>query len=200
MKHQVLFKQGTHLNIQSEIEDELTFGKGTSNGVEFFLKKNTGRLTGWISYTLSKTTQTFAELNYGNPFPFTYDRRHNLSIVGIYKISDRWSVSGDFVFRTGSAFTMPPGRIPVADGTLYDGWYYDYTTRNNSRQKSYHRLDVSFSYKKQRTIFGSKYESEWVFGVYNVYSRKNPYFVYSPSIRSRCHMPNKFHCYRLSQV
>ena len=81
-------------------------------------------------------------------------------------------------FRTGSAFTMPPGRIPVADGTLYDGWYYDYSTRNNSRQESYHRLDVSFSYKKQRTIFGRNYESEWVFGVYNIYNRKNPYFVY----------------------
>ena len=178
MKNQVLFKQGTQLNVQSEIEQELAFGRGTSNGVELFLRKNTGRLTGWISYTLSKTTQTFPELNYGNPFPFTYDRRHNLSVVGIYKISERWSFSGDFVFRTGSAFTMPPGRIPVADGTLYDGWYYDYTTRNNSRQKSYHRLDVSFSYKKQRTIFGRKYESEWVFGVYNIYSRKNPYFVY----------------------
>jgi hypothetical protein len=178
MKNQVLFKHGTQLNIQSEIENELTFGKGTSKGAEFFIKRNTGRLTGWISYTLSKTTQTFAELNYGKAFPFTYDRRHNLSIVATYKINDRWSVSGDFVFRTGSAFTMPPGRIPVADGTLYDGWYYDYTTRNNSRQKSYHRLDVSFSYKKQRTMFRRKYDSEWVFGAYNVYSRKNPYFVY----------------------
>ena len=178
MKNQVLFKQGTQLNIQSEIEEELAFGTGVSNGIELFLKKSTGRLTGWISYTLSKTTQTFAELNYGHPFPFTYDRRHNLSVVGIYKISERWSVSGDFVFRTGSAFTMPPGRIPVSDGTLYDGWYYDYTTRNNSRQQSYHRLDVSLSYKKQRTIFGRRYDSEWVFGVYNIYSRKNPYFVY----------------------
>ncbi len=178
MKNQVLFKQGTQLNIESQIEQQLTFGKGTSKGIEFFSRKKSGRLTGWVSYTVSKTTQTFKGLNYGNPFPFTYDRRHNLSVVGTYKINERWSVSGDFVFRTGSAFTMPPGRIPVADGTLYDGWYYDYTTRNNSRQKSYHRLDVSFSYKKQRTMFGRKYDSEWVFGAYNIYSRKNPYFVY----------------------
>ena len=178
MENQVLFKQGTQLGIQSDIEQQLTFGKGTSKGAELFIRKNAGRLTGWISYTLSKTTQTFAELNYGKPFPFTYDRRHNLAIVGTYKLNERWSVSGDFVYRTGTAFTMPAGRIPVADGTLYDGWYYDFTTRNNNRQRSYHRLDLSFSYKKQRIMFGRKYDSEWVFGAYNIYSRKNPYFVY----------------------
>ena len=134
MKNQVLFKQGTQITLSSNIEDQLTFGKGNSYGVEFFAKKNTGRLTGWFSYTLSKTTQTFAELNYGNPFPFTYDRRHNLSLVATYEISERWSVSADFVFRSGSAYTLPAGRIPVQeDGTLYDGNYYDYTTRNNSR-------------------------------------------------------------------
>ncbi|MBC7981852.1 TonB-dependent receptor, partial [Candidatus Parcubacteria bacterium] len=178
MKNQVLFKQGTQLTIESNIEDQLTFGQGTSYGLEFFLKKRTGRLAGWFSYTLSKTTQIFPGLNFGNPFPFTYDRRHSLALVGTYEINDRWSVAADFVFRTGSALTIPPGRIPVSDGTLYDGWYYDFTTRNNARLKAYHRLDVSFSYKKERKFFGRKYQSEWVFGVYNIYSRKNPYFVY----------------------
>lgn len=178
MKNQVLFRQGTQLTLESNIENGLTFGKGVSYGAEFFLKKNTGRLTGWFSYTWSKTTQTFAELNFGNPFPFTYDRRHNLAIVGTYDINERWSFAADFVFRTGSAFTLPPGRIPITDGTLYDGWYYDFTTRNNARQRSYHRLDVSFSYKKERTMFRRKYQSEWVFGAYNIYSRQNPYFVY----------------------
>jgi len=166
------------LTVESDIEESLTFGSGESYGVEFFLKKNFGRLKGWTSYTLSKTTQTFPELNFGEPFPFTYDRRHNLSIVATYAINEYWSFATDFVFRTGSAYTLPPGRIPVTDGTLYDGWYNDYTTRNNTRQRSYHRLDVSFSYKKERTIFKKKYESEWIFGVYNIYSRQNPYFVY----------------------
>jgi hypothetical protein len=178
MKNQVLFKQGTQLTIEANIEDQLTFGSGTSYGVEFFARKNRGRLTGWISYTLSKTTQTFPELNFGEPFPFTYDRRHNLAVVGTCQINDRWSVAMDFVFRTGSAFTIPPGRIPVSDGTLYDGWYYDFTTRNNARLRPYHRLDISFSCKKERNFFGRKYQSEWVFGVYNIYSRQNPYFVY----------------------
>lgn len=178
MKNQALFRQGTQLTLTSNTEEALTFGTGTSYGAEFFARRNTGILTGWISYTWSKTTQVFKELNFGNPFPFTYDRRHNLAIVGNYEINKRWSVSSDFVFRTGSAFTIPPGRIPVTDGTLYDGWYYDFTTRNNARQRAYHRLDVSFSYKKERTIFKHTYQSEWVFGVYNLYSRQNPYFVY----------------------
>ena len=179
MKNQVLFKPGTQLTLASDIENQLTFGQGTSYGIEFFAKKSTGRLTGWVSYTLSKTTQVFAELNRGNPFPFTYDRRHNLSVVATYDFNDRWSVSADFVFRTGSAYTLPTGRVPVSeDGTLYDGNYFDYTGRNNSRLDPYHRLDVSFSYKKMRKTFGRKYESELSFGAYNIYSRQNPYFVY----------------------
>jgi hypothetical protein len=178
MTNQVLFKEGTQLTIESDLEDRLTLGNGKSYGLEFFLRKNNRRLTGWLSYTWAKTTQTFAELNFGKPFPFTYDRRHNLSLVATYNVNKRWSFAADFVFRTGSAFTLPTGRIPVNDGTLYDGWYYDFTTRNNARQNSYHRLDVSFSYKKPRRFFGRKYDSEWVFGVYNLYSRQNPYFVY----------------------
>lgn len=178
MKNQVMFKPGTQLTLETNLEEQLTFGEGTSYGAEVFVKKSTGRLTGWFSYTWSKTTQTFPEVNFGKPFPFTYDRRHSLAIVGIYEINERWSVGADFVFRTGSALTIPPGRIPVVDGTLYDGWYYDYSGRNNTRLKSYHRLDINFSYKKERRIFGKKYQSEWSFGVYNIYSRQNPYFVY----------------------
>ncbi len=178
MENQVLFKQGTNLSVESDIEESLAFGEGESYGVEFFARKNAGRLSGWLSYTLSKTTQTFPELNFGEPFPFTYDRRHSLALVVNYLINDRWSFAADFVFRTGSAYTLPPGRIPVTDGTLYDGWYFDFETRNNSRQSAYHRLDISFSYKKERTIFKRKYQSEWVFGAYNIYSRQNPYFIY----------------------
>ena len=179
MKNQVLFKEGTQLTLVSNIEDALTFGNGTSYGVELFVKKNIGKLTGWISYTLSKTDQTFSELNYGKTFPFTYDRRHNLAIAATYDLTKRWTLSADFVFHTGNAFTMPTGLIPVTgDGSLYDGYYYDYSSRNNARLGVYHRLDISASYKKERKFFKWKYESELVFGAYNVYSRKNPYFVY----------------------
>ncbi len=179
MKNQVLFKEGTQIVISTNLEDIVTFGKGKSYGVEFFVKKNIGKFTGWASYTLSKTTQQFQNLNFGNPFPFTYDRRHNLALAGTYEFNKKWSVSANFIFYTGSAFTLPSGRIPVAaNGTLYDGIYYDYTSRNNARLRSYNRFDISFSYKKSRKIFGKKYESELAFGAYNVYSRQNPYFIY----------------------
>lgn len=179
MHNQVLFKEGTQITLTADIENQLVFGKGDSYGIELFVRKNTGRLTGWLSYTLSKTTQTFADLNFGKPFPFTYDRRHNLSVVGIFELNKKWSFSADFVFNTGSAYTLATGRVPVfGDGSLYDGIYYDFTSRNNYRLGNYHRLDVSASRHKTKHWFHKKVETEWVFGAYNLYSRRNPYFVY----------------------
>jgi hypothetical protein len=179
MDNQVLFKEGTQIDLTTNLDDALTFGSGKSYGIEFFVKKNFGKLTGWASYTLSKTTQTFPGLNFGKEFPFTYDRRHNLSLTAGYELSKYWSVSADFTFYTGIAFTLPAGKTFVAeDGSLYDGIYYDYSSRNNSRLKAYHRLDISFSNKKTVKMWGRHYEREWVIGAYNVYSRQNPYFVY----------------------
>jgi hypothetical protein len=179
MTNQVLFKEGTQLTLVQNLEEVLTFGQGKSYGLELFVKKSVGKMTGWLSYTLSKTEQNFANLNAGKSFPFTYDRRHNFSVAVTYDLTDKWTLSADFVFHTGNAFTMPTGLIPIGqNGSLYDGVYYDFTTRNNARLRAYHRLDVSASYKKQRRFWGKTYDSEWVFGAYNVYSRLNPYFVY----------------------
>lgn len=179
MQNQVSFREGTQLLEQSNIDQNLVFGKGLSYGVELFLKRNVGRLTGWVSYTLSKTTQQFPELNRGNPFPFKYDRRHNVSVVGVYALNKRWSLSGQFLFYSGAAYTLPVGRInSFGGGSLYDGIYNDYENRNNARLNPYNRLDLSATYKKERTIFGKKYQSALVFSVYNIYSRKNPYYVY----------------------
>ena len=179
MNNQVLFKEGAQSIQQAEIDSKLTFGKGNSYGAELFIKKNVGRLTGWISYTLSWTNQQFDSLNYGKSFPFTYDKRHNFSIVGTYEVSKRWTLSSAFIFTSGGSFTIPTGRVTVyQDGTLSDGTYYDYTSRNNYRYRSYHRLDFSAMYHRQAKFFGKKYESELVMSIYNVYSRKNPYFIY----------------------
>jgi len=95
----------------------LTFGSGTSYGIEFFVKKNFGKITGWIGYTLSKTTKTFPEINNGNPFPAKYDRRHDLSVVTNYKINDKLSLSAVFVYATGNSLTLPIGRYLI-DNTL----------------------------------------------------------------------------------
>lgn len=179
MDNQVLFKEGAQIVLDTKLDSILTFGKGRSYGVELFVKKNIGKLTGWVSYTLSKTTQTFPELNRGQTFPASFDRRHNISLAATYELSKKWTVSADFVYYTGRAFTLPAGRITVpVNGSLYDGVYYDYTNRNNARLRSYNRLDISFSNKKTVRFLWRKYEREWVFGVYNLYSRLNPYFVY----------------------
>ncbi len=179
MNNQVLFKEGTQITLNTNLNDVLTFGDGKSYGLEIFVKKNFGRLTGWGSYTLSKTTQIFPDLNYGKEFPFAYDRRHNLSVTAAYEFSRNWTFSADFTYYSGMAFTLPAGRaVVVDDGSLYDGIYYDYTTRNNSRLRSYNRLDIGFSNLKQVRIFGKSCQREWAFGVYNLYNRKNPYFVY----------------------
>lgn len=180
MDNQVLFKEGTQLLLNTNIDSQLTFGKGESYGAELMVKKNVGRLTGWISYTLSKTTQQFAALNYGNPFPASFDRRHNLALVASYELTKHWTVSADFVIYSGKPYTLPAGKvIAYSGGSLYDHYYYDYTSRNNSRMAVYNRLDISASNKKNRRIFHKyNFEREWIIGLYNAYSRNNPYFVY----------------------
>ena len=179
MDNQIAFKEGNQLLENQNIDNELVYGKGWSYGAEFFLKKKTGRLTGWASYTLSWTNQQFPDLNNGESFPFKYDRRHVLSLVGVYKLNEKWSLSANFVFSSGSVITLPVGRVTTQHGgTLFPGYYYVYENRNNYRLASYHRLDVSASYRKKRTFFGKEYNSEWVFGLYNAYSRQNPYFAY----------------------
>jgi hypothetical protein len=178
MKNQVLFKEGTQPLISNDINKLLVFGNGNSYGAEFFVKKNYGKIKGWVAYTLSKTTQQFDSLNYGNAFPFTYDKRHNLNIVASYERNQKWVFSAAFIFTSGASFTLPVGKVPVfSGGTLYDGIYLDYTTKNNYKYRPYNRLDVSAIYHKDRKIFGKIYQSEWVFSIYNIYCRRNPYFI-----------------------
>jgi len=179
MDHQVLFREGNQLIQSLDVDDLLEYGQGKSYGAEFFIRKNAGKLTGWISYTLSKTDQQFEALNFGEKFPFRYDRRHNLALTGNLEITDRWSVSSTFVYTSGSVYTLPISRIPAHyGGSIFEGNYFIYEGRNNARMAAYHRLDLSISYKKPRCLFGKKYDSEWVIGLYNSYSRLNPYFIY----------------------
>ncbi len=179
MDNQVLFGEGKQLKINVDLDSLLVYGKGESYGAEFFVKKNTGKLTGWISYTLSKTTQQFDDLNYGEEFPFKYDRRHVLSVAASYQLTNRWILSSVFVFSTGGAYTVPTGRISTLNsGSIFEGNYYVYQGRNNYRLSPYHRLDLSAAHKKVAKLFKKTFEREWVFGLYNTYSRLNPYFVY----------------------
>lgn len=183
MSNQIEFKPGARLLLNQNLEGEMVFGKGMAYGVEWFLQKKTGRLTGWIGYTLSRTDRVFPDLNNGKPFPYRYDRTHDGSLVVNYKISRQWEVSGVFVYGTGNALTMPSGRFAYGVGYNRNERQPVFTSINHYdqindyRMPAYHRLDIAFTYaRKPRRV--RRFSSSWNFGVYNVYNRYNPYFIY----------------------
>ncbi len=179
MDNQVQFAEGNQLTLAANLDSSLVYGKGESYGAEFFVKKNKDKLTGWLSYTLSWTNQKFADLNFGETFPFKYDRRHVLSATGSYELSKKWQVSAVFVYTSGAILTLPTGRVATLNaGTIFEGNYFLYEGRNNYRMNAYHRLDLSATHKKQWIVFKKQCDIEWIFGIYNTYSRLNPYFVY----------------------
>ena len=164
-------------NTNSSSDDSFTFGDGDSYGIEVLLKKNRGKTTGWIGYTLSKTTRYFDEVNNGLEFPAKYDRRHDLSITATHQLSNAWVLSGVFVYATGNSITLPTERY-VIGGDVYT----QFTARNGYRTTPYHRMDIGATYtpskRKNKKKKNKKFESTWNFSIYNVYSRKNPYFIY----------------------
>ena len=153
-------------------EQEFTFGRGWSYGAEFFINKARGKFTGWIGYTLSWTWREFKELNGGEKFPAKYDRRHDLSLVGIYEASKRWKFSAVFVYGTGNATTLPE-RFYIVSGILTQ----EYSNVNHYRMPAYHRMDLSVTLTPTMKP-GAKFAHYWVFSIYNVYSHMNPYFIY----------------------
>jgi hypothetical protein len=171
MQNQIEYEEGYTPGL-SDPERDFVFGKGWSYGSELFINKVRGRLTGWIGYTLSWTWRQFAELNGGEKFPAKYDRRHDMSVVATYELSPKWKVGGVFVYGTGNATSLPE-RFYIVNGVLTQ----EFSKVNQYRLESYHRIDLSATYtptpKKNRKV-----KSYWVFGIYNVYSRLNPYFIF----------------------
>ena len=169
MQHQIDFRDGTDINSAPDIESELLFGKGRAYGLELLLKKKEGRLTGWIGYTLSKTERQINGINNGLWYNAKQDRTHDLSIVGVYDLTPRWTLSGTFIYTTGNAVTFPTGKY-VLNGMPV----YQYGKRNADRMPATHRFDISATYEKPS---GKKYQSSWNFGLYNVYGRQNPFSI-----------------------
>ena len=171
MRNQIEFKEGYQPGL-SDPEVDFVFGKGWSYGSELFINKVRGKFTGWIGYTLSWTWRQFPKLNGGQKFPAKYDRRHDISLVGMYELNDKWKFGGVFVYGTGNATSLPE-RFYIINGVLTQ----EFSKVNQYRLASYHRLDLSATYTpKPKKI--RKVQSHWVFSVYNSYSRLNPYFVY----------------------
>lgn len=173
-------------------EDIVTSGNAESYGAEFFMQKKAGKFTAWAGYTLSWTWLTFNELNSGKRFPARYDRRHDISIAGTYKLNEHIHFSFTWVYGTGNAITMPlasyqiapappvynnipPPEIAVIHGYSPTGFYsvyYDYGSINNVRMPANHRLDIGVQFIKKR----KKYERVFEASIYNVYNRQNPFF------------------------
>ena len=173
MQNQIEYQEGYTPNTLEDTENSFTFGRGWSYGSEFFINKTKGRLTGWIGYTLSWTWRQFSHLNGGEKFPSKYDRRNDISVVGIYELNKRWKLSSTFVFGTGNAATLPQ-RFYLVNGVLTQ----EYSRINEYRLPSYHRLDFAAIYNPKKNMYRKKMKTEWIFSIYNLYSRKNPYFIY----------------------
>ena len=171
MQNQIEYKEGYTPSL-SDPEKQFVFGRGWSYGAELYIGKNKGRLTGWLGYTLSWTYRKFPQLNGGEQYFAKYDRRHDLSVVSSYELNKKWKLSAVFVYGTGNATTLPE-RFYIINGVLTQ----EYSRVNQYRLPAYHRLDFAATYtpihKRKRKIQGS-----WVFSVYNVYNRANPYFIY----------------------
>ena len=169
LQNQIDYKDGAEINTVSDVESVLLYGIGRAYGLEFLLKKKEGRLTGWIWYTLSKTERKIEGINENNWYNARQDRTHDISVVGIYDLNSRWSISGVFVYNTGDAVTYPTGKYTIQGQTLYQ-----YAARNANRMPAYHRLDFSATYEKNKT---KRMHGSWNFSLYNVYGRENAFRI-----------------------
>jgi outer membrane receptor for ferrienterochelin and colicin len=206
MKNMIEFKEGSmpDQNVKDNVDNAFTFGKGWSYGTELFLKKRTGRFTGWIGYTLAWTYRQFDSLNLGKTFPAKYDRRHDLSVALTYDYKMQWTFGTVFVFATGNTATLPTSWYTIEGQVIPE-----YGERNSYRMAPYHRLDLSVTYTPDRHKIIARQRARWekrvkkknpsavidaekdmpkkwyrniessyVLSVYNVYNRYNPYFIY----------------------
>jgi hypothetical protein len=171
MENQIEYGEGYTPSLDDP-EEDFVFGRGWSYGSEFFINKARGKLTGWIGYTLSWTRRKFPGLNDGETYYAKFDRRHDLSVVGMYELNKKWKFSAVFVYGSGNATTLPE-RFYLVNGVLTQ----EYSKLNQYRLPAYHRLDFSATLTPQNRE-NKKLKTSWVFSIYNVYSRLNPYFIY----------------------
>lgn len=173
-QNQVDYIDGADLFVNELLEAELLAGDGRAYGLEIQLEKKKGAFTGWLSYTLARTERRVESINNNEWFASRFDQTHKVNLTGFYELNKRWSFSANFQFNTGTPATFPTGRveqqgyvIPLVSGNV----------RNNVRIPSYHRLDLAATLQgKERP--GKRWNSHWVFSIYNVYNRRNPFTIF----------------------
>ncbi len=170
MQDVVDFKDHAQLLLNDKLEQELRFGKGESYGAEFMVRKNSGRLTGWVSYTYSASRRQIDEINNGNWYRSPFDKPNNISVVANYELSHKWIVSANWIYASGTPVTYSTGRFLVENNyvPIYSG-------RNEYRYPAYHRLDLSATWKLSKPK--QRFQNELNFSLYNAYGRKNPWMI-----------------------
>ena len=196
MDNLIEYKEGAgFLNLDENWQDKIETGSGKSYGVEFFVSKSFSKTDGWLGYTLSWSERTFEDLNFGETFPFKYDRRHDVSLVVNHKLTDNILISANWVLGTGTSITLPIAEYKgVLSHHLDDGSFMtiqQYRSRNSFRMRAYHRADVSITFHKKKKKWGSR---DWIVSIYNVYNRKNPFYVEQRVVQdfNQIDRPNKF--------
>lgn len=169
MKNVYDYKDGVTMFSRINLESLILPGKGRSYGLELMLRKNFGKLTGWISYTLSKTETKVAGINNGRWYKASNDRRNDIAIVGLYDFNEKWNVSASWTYSSGRPLTAPDAKY-VVDGVTC----YYYSERNSYMTPPSHRLDISARYVRK----GKRFTSIVSFGFYNLYAHQNPFVIY----------------------
>ncbi len=169
ISNSVDYEDGAEIIFNENVESQILTGKGRSYGLELYVKKKFGDLSGWISYTVSRTENRIEGINNFTWYRVRYDKTHDFSIVSIYKPGRRLSLSGVWTYATGNAVTFPSGKYEM-NGTSVP-WY---TERNGYRMPAYHRLDISLTLDGRNR---RKWKSQWDLSVYNLYNRHNAYMI-----------------------
>lgn len=181
MRNVIEYKDGASFASGADWEEQIEVGDGWAYGMELFIQRKFGKFTGWLGYTLSWSWRQFDNLNGGDPFPYRFDRRHDISFAGLYEFNEMKDIGIVWVYGTGNAVSLPIATFQTPnqpfDNNPYGYWgnlnFYD--ERNGYRMPAYHRLDVSYNTRK---YYENGALRTWSFGVYNLYNRQNPFYLY----------------------
>ncbi|MEM9527507.1 MAG: TonB-dependent receptor [Bacteroidota bacterium] len=176
------YVDGADLILNELVEGQILTGEGRAYGAEFQLKKVKGRFNGWLSYTLARTERLIQGINNNEWYPSRFDQTHAFNITGFYELNYRTTLSATFVYNTGTPLTL------ASSGYYQQGYFVPHNEangRNNFRIPDYHRLDVSITLDPRKKKAGRRWQGQWVFGVYNLYARRNPFSVYGVQLEDR---------------
>ncbi len=166
---------GADLILNEFVEGQILAGDGRAYGLEMQVKKTEGRFSGWVSYTLARSERQVLGINNDDWYPSRFDQTHNLGVTAFYEANKRVTLSANFVYNTGTPTTLPNS------GYYQQGFFVpnnDNNARNNFRIPDYHRLDISLTLDPKEEKAGRRWQGQWVFGIYNVYARRNPFTIY----------------------